>query len=271
MLCAALLLACSAAAAPLLALGGDVSLARGIRADDPLGPIRAALHADAAYANLESPLTDQPGQTRGIDLRADPGRVGAVSVFRTLGTENNHMQDGGPGGLAQSRRVLAAAGVQPVSRTLHFSQVGGVRVAWIAFFDDGTTPPPLAAIRAGAAGARYVVVGVHWGAEYQPTTPRQRLLAASLTHAGATVIVGSGPHVLQGHEFMGRTLVLYSLGNLLFDSPLPSARVAAVVRVRLDALHAACAVPTRSRAGGAELANPQEAAYALSRLGLPLC
>ncbi|ULH17165.1 CapA family protein (plasmid) [Deinococcus sp. KNUC1210] len=268
---AALLLTCTAVAAPLLALGGDVSLARGIRADDPLGPVRLALHADAAYANLESPLTSEPGQTRGIDLRAGPERVGALSVFRALGTENNHMQDGGPGGLIQSRRVLAAAGVQPVSRTLHFSEVGGVRVAWIAFFDDGTTLPPLVAIRAGAAGARYVVVGVHWGAEYQPTTPRQRHLAAELARAGATLIVGSGPHVLQGHELIGRTLVLYSLGNLLFDSKFPSARVAAVVRVRLDALHAACAIPTRSRAGRAELADPQEAAYALSRLGLPPC
>ena len=116
-----------------------------------------------------------------------------------------------------------------------------------------------------------MVVGVHWGAEYQPTTPRQRQLAAVLAKAGATLIVGSGPHVLQGHEFLGRTLVLYSLGNLLFDSPFPSARVGAVVRVRLGALHAACAVPTRSRAGGVEPANAQEAAFVLARLGLPAC
>lgn len=139
------------------------------------------------------------------------------------------------------------------------------------FFNDGHTPPPLAAIREGARRAR-VVVGVHWGAEYGPVTDRQRLLARQLAAAGATLIVGSGPHVLQGTERIGTTLVLYSLGNLLLDQPYPLARLGAVVRVTVeeDGIHA-CAVPTRYRAGRVTPAPGKERAKALARLGLPAC
>ena len=260
-----------APAAPSLALAGDVNLGRAVSRAAPLSALKKALKADAVYANLESPLTDAPSQTRGVELRADPALVSNLPPFTHLGTENNHTLDGGAAGRLQTRRTLLKAGLVPVDRSPTLTLIGGVKVAWLAFFDDGHTPPPLKAIRSAAQQTAYVVVGVHWGAEYNPVTERQRLLAGELAEAGAALIVGSGPHVLQGHEFIGRTLVLYSLGNLLFDQAFPSARIGAVVRLRLDDLHAACAVPTRYRAGHSELASGKQAALALSRLGLPQC
>jgi poly-gamma-glutamate capsule biosynthesis protein CapA/YwtB (metallophosphatase superfamily) len=257
--------------APTLALAGDVSLARTVRAHDPLAALRAVLGADATYANLESPLTNQAKQTSGIDLRADPARVSSLNVFTALGVENNHVLDGGEAGRAQSRAVLARNHILPVGRSVNIQTIGNVRVAWLAFFDDGVTPPPFKAIKTATASADFVIVGVHWGAEYQPTTPRQRSLGRALAGAGASLVVGSGPHVLQGHEFVGRSLVLYSLGNLLLDQPYPSARIGAVVRLTLGDLHAACAVPTLYRAGAAESATGEDAAFALERLGLPRC
>lgn len=263
---------------PILALAGDVSVAREVArvgAGDwraVLWGVRGALRADATFGNLESPLTTAPYVGGGIDLRAPPAGAAALKAFTLLGVENNHSGDGGETGRAQTRRTLRAADIQPVSRGVTLTRVRGLPVAWIAFFDDGRTPPPLAAIREGARKAGVVVVGVHWGAEYGPVTRRQRALARRLVGAGATLIVGSGPHVLQGQERVGRALVLYSLGNLLLDQPYPNARIGAVVRVTLDPDGPrACAVPTRYRAGRVTVARGWEREQALARLGLPPC
>nr|WP_221284080.1 CapA family protein [Deinococcus humi] len=260
------------------ALAGDVSVARGVaqmNAPDwsaALSEVRAALVADATFGNLESPLTTRPHQGNGLDLRGPPAGVTVLSDFTHLGVENNHALDGGTTGQAQTRQVLRGEGLVPVAHELTITRVRGVSIAWIAFFDDHRTPPPLTAIREGARRAQTVVVGVHWGMEYGPVTSRQRQLARELASAGADLIVGSGPHVLQGHERLGYTLVLYSLGNLLLDQPYPDTRVGAVVRATRAAQGwSACAVPTRYRAGRVSPANGRERPRILARLGLEAC
>lgn len=271
------------ASAPLtFALAGDLSLARGVTQalagnwTAALDGVRPALQADATLGNLESPLTVAPRQTAGIDLRAIPEAVAALSGFTHLNTQNNHAQDGGAAGQAESGATLRRHGILPVTPRLTVSQVRGVPVAWIGFWDDGHTPPPLAAVQDGTKRARVVIVAVHWGAEFGPVTARQRLLARQLAAAGATLIVGSGPHVLQRAEQLvtprGPTLVLYSLGNLLFDQTFPAARVGAVVRVRWEPHKLdACAMPTRVRAGRVTRATGDETGPVLAWLNLPAC
>ncbi|MBZ9750455.1 CapA family protein [Deinococcus sp. HMF7604] len=266
---------------PVLALAGDVSLARGVAQANAgswaaaLQGVRPALQADASAANLESPLTDAPRVTTGIDLRAPVAAVAALHPLTHLSVENNHAGDGGVAGQRRSQQMLRAAHLSPITRTLSLSRVGNRMVAWVAYLDDGRTPPPLGAVREGARRAEVVVVLPHWGAEYGRSTPRQRAQARQLAAAGATVVAGSGPHVLQGHEVLtgpgGRVLVLYSLGNLLFDQTLPAARLGAVVRVPLADVTRACAVPTRTRAGRALRAAGEDRRTALTRLGLPAC
>lgn len=254
-----------------LAFGGDINLARGAPGD--FLALTGLLKADAAVANLESPLTTQPKATAGIDLRASPARASVLRTFTHLSTENNHTLDGGLAGKQQNLAVLRAAQITPISRELRLTSVRGTKVAWIAFLDDGVTPPPLAAVRAGAKRAQLVVVLPHWGAEYQPVpTLRQRELARELAAAGAHLIVGSGPHVLQGHERLGKALVLYSPGNLLFDQALPAAQLGAVVRVQVSKGElTACAIPTLSRGGRTKQAAGEERARALQRLNLAPC
>jgi hypothetical protein len=59
---------------------------------------------------------------------------------------------------------------------------------------------------------------LHWRVEeYSRPTPQQRETAKRLVAAGADVILGHHPHVLQGNETCGNAVVTYSLGNLLFD------------------------------------------------------
>jgi poly-gamma-glutamate synthesis protein (capsule biosynthesis protein) len=87
----------------------------------------------------------------------------------------------------------------------------------------GTNPAGIAEVRADVAAARsqaeVVVVTFHWGEELSPSpSPSQRYLAEAAVEAGADLVVGHHPHVLQGLERRGHALVAYSLGNFLFPS-----------------------------------------------------
>ncbi|MHA0036106.1 CapA family protein (plasmid) [Deinococcus sp. PESE-38] len=168
--------------------------------------------------------------------------------------------------------MLRGSGLVPVSRQVTWLNVKGAKLALFAYLDDGQTPPPLAEVRRAAAQADLVIVLPHWGAEYNGVTARQRQQARALVDAGAGLVVGSGPHVLQGHEWLGRALVLYSLGNLLFDQPYPATWAGAVVHVTLQqGKLQACTFPTFSRAGRVQPGRPAERTAVQERLGLSLC
>jgi hypothetical protein len=78
----------------------------------------------------------------------------------------------------------------------------------------------VADIRAArAAGADLVIPFMHWGWEREPEpTTRQRSLAHLMIDAGADVVVGAHPHITQGAEYYRGKLIVYSLGNFVFDS-----------------------------------------------------
>lgn len=137
----------------------------------------------------------------------------------------------------------------------------------------------LAAVQGARGESDLVVVLVHWGLEYAATpSTRQRAWAAHLVAAGADLVLGAHPHVLQPAEALRAGersgFVAYSLGNFVFDGPADAARSSgAVLRVLLDrngvALVAAAPLAT---AGGRpqplDLASP-EAQAALAALGAP--
>ena len=96
---------------------------------------------------------------------------------------------------------------------------------------------------------------LHWGIEYQTMyAPAQRTLARALVDAGADLVVGTGPHVLQGIERYRGALICYSLGNLIFDD-LRSAETSAglLLRMRILSAHGSVArkafaiAPVRTR------------------------
>jgi len=62
-----------------------------------------------------------------------------------------------------------------------------------------------------------VIVSLHWGKEYIPVPPPDNVrLARALIEAGAHVVVGHHPHVIQPIESYQRGVICYSLGNFLF-------------------------------------------------------
>ena len=68
----------------------------------------------------------------------------------------------------------------------------------------------------------YVFVMVHWGIERDERPQEyQRTLGKQYIDAGADLVIGSHPHVLQGVEYYKEKAIVYSLGNFIFGSSIP--------------------------------------------------
>lgn len=231
-----------------LALVGDVMLGRAVHpTPETFSYLKPFLiSADLALANLESPLTTSPVQTESpYALCAPPGNVEYLvdAGFDLLALSNNHNFDCGAKGLAETQLTLTGAGLgfigpdpEPIYRSIN-----GIQLAFLAF--DATTrfdtEAAAQAVRAARATGAIVVVSIHWGAEYQAgASTGQKQIAERLAEAGAALIWGHHPHVLQPAEWIHDhgTLVFYSLGNALFDQyGLDDTRRSALILAKLDA------------------------------------
>lgn len=83
--------------------------------------------------------------------------------------------------------------------------------------------------------ADLIVVSLHWGEEYMNfPSPKQVLFSHKLVDAGAKLIIGHHPHVLQGVERYRDSLIVYSLGNFVFDMWQRKTRQSAILKVGLS-------------------------------------
>lgn len=235
-----------------LALLGDLMLGRRVTpAPASLAYLTPQLQAaDLSLAALESPLANYPPSTAansGYNLcaMAPVAKVLTAWGLDMLSIANNHRLDCGPDGQYETASILSNLGLTPVGPGPEsvYREINGLKLAFFSF-DDILTPLDGAAlaqaIRSAGANGRLVVVSVHWGLEYQAgPSDRQKALAQQFAEAGASLIIGTHPHVLQPAAWIetarGKTLVLYSLGNALFDQPgLPDTRQSALLLVSLD-------------------------------------
>jgi poly-gamma-glutamate synthesis protein (capsule biosynthesis protein) len=207
--------------------------------------------ADLAIGNLECSVSrrGKPAHKR-YTFRADPRTVAALAEagFDVITLANNHSADYGPAALSDTLAAAGDAGIavvgagedadharQPVIiesgeppakiAVLGFSNM---RPAYFYAGPDrpGTNPANRDAISETVSAARrqadIVIVLFHWGNERSPSpSPIERQLAHTAADAGADLVVGHHPHVLQGFERRGHTLIAYSLGNFLFPSRGP--------------------------------------------------
>ena len=203
--------------------------------------------ADIAFANLETPVapaTGRPGVP--FQFNAPPELPAALraSGFTVLATANNHAYDQGAKGVRETLERLGAEHLVTVgtgltrdqAETTRYLTVKGMKVAFLGFTDIFNNnlnrkaqdpwvrpldvPAAAAAVRAARAQADLVIVSIHWGAEYQhQPLARQRQAAAALAEAGAGLILGHHPHVLQPVAWVGQgdrqALVAYSMGNFI--------------------------------------------------------
>jgi poly-gamma-glutamate capsule biosynthesis protein CapA/YwtB (metallophosphatase superfamily) len=239
--------------AATIALLGDVMLGRGVaraHADGQWGntlqsltPILQA--ADLALANLESPMDCAGTASAGNRvLIAPPESLEALTSagLDIVSLANNHARDAGEVGVRCTGNILAKHGLSVLdSESVLFEDIHGINLAFLAAdFVSDNSPRQINAladqVRRWHGEGRIVVVSLHWGMEHQAgSDDLQKRIAGLLADSGADILWGHHPHAVQETDWIGDTLVLYSLGNVVFDQMLPStARRGEVAWVEVD-------------------------------------
>jgi hypothetical protein len=282
----------------------------------PLRPLVA--DADVVLLNVEGaigqgPVAERKCSPNSTNCYAFRQPVLAARALRDLAPEaiivgnvaNNHSRDAGNAGFAQTARHLRRAGVHVTGADTLATRVvtlAGDTLAVLGFHTtEGELIPDARALDAvyrhvARAAQRYgtVVVTMHLGAEgvdAQRTRNETEIFlgrydrgnpvafADTVFAAGATLIIGHGPHVLRAGEWRGDRLVLYSLGNLLtygpFNNKEPTNR-GAVACVTIDSARHVSEAELRSTvqvAPGVLRTDPSERAVvivdSLSALDFP--
>ena len=180
-------------------------------------------------------------------LRSDPKYV---KILQELGTDvvniaNNHVLDFGQTAFLDTLETLEAADIysagcgrnlndasSPVVRTIAgetFAIFAATRVSpsydWYAskskpgIFQTYDAKGLNEAILAAESNYDHTIVFVHWGIERNEYPEEyQRTLAKGYIDAGADLVIGCHPHVLQGFEYYKNVPIIYSLGNYLFSN-----------------------------------------------------
>lgn len=236
------LTAMSAQAAPAptwsLTAVGDIMLDRYVwtliqrnGADYPFKNITSTLRgADVVLGNLEGPFTSSPkhalaGGTLSFNFSPTLAPVLKRSGFTALSLANNHTLNQGQRGLDSTRETLRRAGLDffadPRNKTNHHftKTINGQRVTFLGYDNlDGKIDTLLTDIANADRKGEYVIIMAHWGAEYRlDIQPRVQQQAKQLIDAGADIILGAHPHVVEPLEIYKGKLIAYSLGNFIFD------------------------------------------------------
>lgn len=199
--------------------------------DYPLKNLKEFLAGhDLVLANLEGSFTNfkpKPLDPNNTSFTFDPKLVAILNDygFNILNLANNHVRDFGAEGFTQSQTYLDAANISHFGDYYNegaplIKDVDGVKVAFVAYneFGDDSVDKTVTKVKEVRANVDRVVVYTHWGIEYQTQfSTGQQAKAHQLVDAGADVVLGSHPHVIQPIEIYNNKPIFYSLGNFLFD------------------------------------------------------
>jgi len=242
---------------------------------------------DLFIFNLESPLDNNAVSSGIMDLTASPGFLDMFTnktiIAATLA--NNHSLDNDSIGLLQTQEIMNSSGnvgVLPYPASVHID-LDGQQVLLSSYnalqYDTQEIEGYLAWLKSSCKDI-FCIVSIHWGKEYVVSPGSdQRMLAEQIAQAGVEFILGHHPHVLQPVEWIetgkGKTLVAYSMGNLVFDMTLPDARRTGllVIEIKDNEILDVCAIPLVLSPGSWLLREPEpaERTAILDRLGIPQC
>jgi len=233
--------------------GGDVSYPNGWAGEDVCDALGAELFAsikpllaegDINFANLETPFTDAPPAVqKKYVIVSKPARLKWLvdAGFNLFSNANNHTMDAGEQGMkdtlarlteltsAERPLVWGGSGETPeAAKQLQAWTPQGKRTKF-GFLALGNNSSRLVAsvyaddvparIKAAAAEVDVLIVSSHHGQEYThvPNAETVRMYH-SFIDAGAKIVLGHHPHVVQGVERYAGGVIFYSLGNLSFNS-----------------------------------------------------
>lgn len=179
---------------------------------------------EASFVNLEGPLTDvgNPAAKK-HSFRGPSAYVNILtqSSVECVSLANNHTLDYGQTGYESTLETLNGAGIPYVERdaSVVFTTESGLTIgvygAVYYLLDTDAITAGIAALK--AQGCDLVIFAPHWGHEgsYRPTAKQEELGHAAID-AGADIVWGSHPHVLQPVEEYGGGVIFYSMGNFVF-------------------------------------------------------
>ena len=179
---------------------------------------------DLTIVNFEGTLTTRGvRQDKTFAFKGDPAYTAVLTEgsVEAVTLANNHSMDYGMESLEDTRRYIEEAGVVWFENlTTRVVEKNGIKIGLIGLYDlNGTAPEYLSKTIDDVKqnGAQLIIVQVHWGLEGENyPTARQKNLAYAAIDAGAHMVIGHHPHVLQGvEEYKGR-IIAYSLGNFCF-------------------------------------------------------
>jgi len=179
---------------------------------------------DMTLVNFEGTLTESDDKKQkkfNFKAPAEYADILTLGSVEAVGIANNHIVDYGESGKEDTIAALEAAGlVVSGNGLLGIFEKDGVKVGMTGYcFPYKDEKKDISAdVRAlREAGCQIVVASFHWGSEYmEDFTREQRMIGRRAIEAGADIVVGHHPHIVQGIEKWEDTFILYSLGNLVF-------------------------------------------------------
>ncbi|RSK26769.1 CapA family protein [Bacillus sp. HMF5848] len=257
------------------------------------------VHSDITMLNLETPVTTicEPASKK-YSYQSHPDLLKGMKFAGVdiVTVANNHALDCGEVGLIETIKHLRKAGILYVgggedmveAYSAREIDVRGQRVSIVGFsrvlpdvsWYAGTRKPGLSSgyqdkivlekIQEAAMGSDFTVVYMHWGIELADVPEdKDRQLAHQMIDAGADMIIGSHPHVLQGFEFYKGKLIAYSLGNFIFTmSHQDIARQTGVLNVKVheSGKQEVTFTPMRIQNGAVWITEEEESQAILKRL-----
>ena len=237
---------------------GDISYSRGVErivrkennANYPFLKIQDYLKsADLVFGNLETPITQGSGiPDFEMIFRSNPGTEQALKQggFSILSLANNHTPNFGEKGLKDTFNFLENARIKYVGAGQNeqeayqpvYIENKGIKFAFLAYNDTDVVPAyyEASANRFGTAFMRidkmieavkeakqktdFVIVSMHAGIEYADKPNNSQInFAHAAVDAGADLVIGHHPHVVQTLGKYKGKYIFYSLGNFVFDQP----------------------------------------------------
>lgn len=207
---------------------------------------------DLTLVNFEGTLTESEDKKEKLFNFKAPAEYTQILLsgsVEAVNIANNHIVDYNTQGKEDTIEALNAAGlVVSGGGILGIYESDGVKVGMTGYcfpYSNGKKDisKDVAALR--EAGCQIVIASFHWGSEYSyDFTAEQRSIGRAAIKAGADVVIGHHPHVIQGIEKYNDTYILYSLGNLVFGGNVdPDDRAAYVARLTFTVTQTDCSAP----------------------------
>ena len=198
---------------------------------------------DLTMVNFEGTLSNRgERQEKTFAFRGSPDYVNILtsSSVEAASLANNHSSDYGKVSLTDTAAALTNAGILAFNGTsIATTMINGVKIALVginALNSDDAAMLEECVRRAKINGAQIVILYVHWGEEKEiEPNEEQTELAHAAIDAGADLVLGSHPHVLQGVEKYKGRYIVYSLGNFCFGGNTdPADKDTVIVRATIS-------------------------------------